>query len=1019
MEEAGCLCEMDDDCKPLQNADLCDGTLHCGESKTEGPAKVCQVHPDSILGQCDDEIDCTHDLCNPATGCLHIPLNPKCDDGNQCTDDACHPVDGCTHMPQLIACDDESLCTNDDKCLGAFCVGTKVSCDDGSECTKDSCEPTLGCFNQPLNDGTPCQGGAPNKCMSGECVCIPDCLYKHCGPDGCGATCGQCSDKHTCVSDLCVKDCGNGVCGEDESQCMCPADCGVCPGCCKAGQCHPGDDDVGCGSNGGSCTACYGAKSCIKGKCADFCGNDLCGEKESCYSCPEDCNCCGDVACEAWAFEDCVSCPQDCGLCCGNDACQPEVGEDCASCPADCGSCCGNGECGEINNAETCSTCAPDCGPCPAECGNGVVEGGEPCDDGNFEDGDGCSADCFLEFAETPAPSTVIVTELMRNPKGLADDNAEWVELTNVGSGTVDIGGWSVSDAGTDQHKIALNSLPIQAGGIVVLGASGNPVLNGGVSVDYVYSDFSLSDANDQVILKTAEGEVIDAVQYTIAFYTPPGLALALEPTSYDCLANDLSANWCAAASPLGKGNYGTPGKINIGCQWSPECGNGLIEAGEECDDGNLTEGDGCTGLCEKKIICGDKLIEQGEECDDGNTADGDGCSDQCMLESVCGNLIIEPPMEECEPPNVAFCGPTCKFGNGDPTCGDGIKEGSEACDDGCMKGIPYVCEHEIDDKDDCDWMCQTGYGSHCGDKLVELDEECDPPGDPNWDGVFCSVECTVYTPPPCLWKICCPSPCCGDGMTDKNLGEDCDDGNLNNDDGCSVQCKYELPMEKQGISGTIYFEGGSALPEDKLYVMLFEQEPAAWDEAGAPLSGIPLDEVSYPQPYSLGVNAPGEYWVVAVLDIGGDDGTLGDTGVVLADPVEVVAEQFTQGVDLFLPQPINYAMVSGTVSFSYQLGANDSVEVSLSDTLPPEADFSGQAEVTGTDSPAHYEITQVKPGTYYVTGMIDKGGDAKDEPGPEDLVGAYPTMKAPESILVGAGDSITDIDFSIDQPLP
>jgi cysteine-rich repeat protein len=32
---------------------------------------------------------------------------------------------------------------------------------------------------------------------------------------------------------------------------------------------------------------------------------------------------------------------------------------------------------------------------CPApECGNGVREGGDPCDDGNRRDGDDCSATC-------------------------------------------------------------------------------------------------------------------------------------------------------------------------------------------------------------------------------------------------------------------------------------------------------------------------------------------------------------------------------------------------------------------------------------------------------------------------------------------------------------------------------------------------------------------------------------------------------------------------------------------------
>jgi cysteine-rich repeat protein len=34
-----------------------------------------------------------------------------------------------------------------------------------------------------------------------------------------------------------------------------------------------------------------------------------------------------------------------------------------------------------------------------ARCGNGVLEAGEECDDGNTDSGDGCSATCQLEPA--------------------------------------------------------------------------------------------------------------------------------------------------------------------------------------------------------------------------------------------------------------------------------------------------------------------------------------------------------------------------------------------------------------------------------------------------------------------------------------------------------------------------------------------------------------------------------------------------------------------------------------------
>src|SRR5712691_2155237 len=44
-----------------------------------------------------------------------------------------------------------------------------------------------------------------------------------------------------------------------------------------------------------------------------------------------------------------------------------------------------------------------------------------------------------------------------------------------------------------------------------------------------------------------------------------------------------------------------------------PVCGNGVIESGERCDDGNSTPGDGCNGVCqiEPNWVCPDA----GQKC--------------------------------------------------------------------------------------------------------------------------------------------------------------------------------------------------------------------------------------------------------------------------------------------------------------------------------------------------------------------------------------------------------------------
>ena len=68
------------------------------------------------------------------------------------------------------------------------------------------------------------------------------------------------------------------------------------------------------------------------------------------------------------------------------------------------------------------------------------------------------------------------------------------------------------------------------------------------------------------------------------------------------------------------------------------KCGNGAVEAGEICDDGNDVETDACTGR-RKRNTCGDGILRtdliEGEDgyeaCDDGNLIDEDGCTAGCV----------------------------------------------------------------------------------------------------------------------------------------------------------------------------------------------------------------------------------------------------------------------------------------------------------------------------------------------------------------------------------------------------
>jgi len=81
-------------------------------------------------------------------------------------------------------------------------------------------------------------------------------------------------------------------------------------------------------------------------------------------------------------------------------------------------------------------------------------------------------------------------------------------------------------------------------------------------------------------------------------------------------------------------------------------CGNGAPEAPEQCDDGNLVDGDGCDSNC-TFTACGNAIVTAGEECDDGNTVSEGCCSATCQAENsppVCDDA--EASVDELWPPN-------------------------------------------------------------------------------------------------------------------------------------------------------------------------------------------------------------------------------------------------------------------------------------------------------------------------------------------------------------------------------
>ena len=110
--------------------------------------------------------------------------------------------------------------------------------------------------------------------------------------------------------------------------------------------------------------------------------------------------------------------------------------------------------------------------------------------------------------------------------------------------------------------------------------------------------------------------------------------------------------------------NLNRHAKTNIGNFSLSVCGDGVLDAGESCDDGNTLDGDGCSSTCELESVCGNGILEGNEVCDDGNTIGGDNCSSTCDAENFCGDGVLNTS-EACDDGNTTNgdgCSSTCEL---------------------------------------------------------------------------------------------------------------------------------------------------------------------------------------------------------------------------------------------------------------------------------------------------------------------------------------------------------------------
>ena len=765
----GCLTERRTDCSASENG-FCDASADPVACGILGDA--CLDLPDacSVPGtSCDGDtlVTCAGD----AFDCLVESRTDCTTRGGTCvtgaTGSSCRvTVDPCEGVEQCAAvgasCDEDILveCESDDfGCLvetttdctieeRGFCDAEGLSC----EIAPDPCEGLTLC-DAP---GRRCVGQALVECAPNPFGCLVETVTS------CPAS-GQVCDSAACVDP-----------------------CSLVTECTSEARCA-GAVAINCGPDANGCLVEQSRETCT--------GNTECEVALGDASCVDPCA--GIVQCTPSAFPACE----------GNLAVQ----------------CVANADGCFVRSTSNCAAIGQVCesGACEIACGNGRLDGAETCDDGARSSGDGCSSTCRIEagYTCTGAPSVCTL-----------------IPVTGCGNGTIDADEFEGCDDGNTRSGDGCSStcaieVPVNVATVRTITGSltasddtfAPPSSTCGTRSPTAayYRAYRIENPSASPITVDLRAEYSDD-GYLYLFGEDFDPAAPLD----SCLLGDDDFTFNDLPATRGSliEGYVIPARAVLTLVVStfaqletldsftvtirqPSCGDSLINvAGETCDDGNRTSGDGCSSSCVeepgfdcdgdepttcRELMCGDGVIDsaEGETCDDGDMSSGDGCSATCRVESgfvcggspsvcrrvICGDGILDSAQGE-----------TCDDNNG--VSGDGC---SSSCrlEPGffCTIGPPTVCEPDV-----------------CGDAFLSIGggERCDDGNATSGDG--CSSSCLVESGYRCEGL---PSDCrqatCGDGFV--GFGEGCEDGVTTTSLTCTA-CQLEppAPLETGSVSGSL-----------------------------------------------------------------------------------------------------------------------------------------------------------------------------------------------------------------------
>lgn len=208
----------------------------------------------------------------------------------------------------------------------------------------------------------------------------------------------------------------------------------------------------------------------------------------------------------------------------------------------------------------------------PSTCGNGMLEGGEKCDDGNGADNDGCSAACQLEVA-TSHDTCANASPITLTP------GAGGTFAATVTSGTTNLAHDQTFTGCSSLGPDAIYTITAPIDGVLTAGV---PVAGFNVSLGARTTCPSSTTASVPLACANASS---DEGQEEISFSVVQG-------QTYYLIVDGTAATQFGPFTML----------VDVR---PPGCGDGLTSGAEQCDDGNTIAGDGCSPTCTVEALAG------------------------------------------------------------------------------------------------------------------------------------------------------------------------------------------------------------------------------------------------------------------------------------------------------------------------------------------------------------------------------------------------------------------------------